>query len=266
MTRRRVKTVSWAAALVACAWSATARSQQGPAYALRLELDLPVLALAGAAASIPLVRAETAPPWCAPTCDPSLINALDRPVAGVYRVGWSRVSDVGVIGLVATDVVAMLVDEGPSNALNDAIVVAQTILSAQSFAAWTSAAVRRPRPYVYGENAPLDERQNPYAALSFFSGHSTTAFAAAVALHRTLARRHPDSPVPNIVLVSTLAVAGLVASGRVASGNHFPTDVFVGAVVGSSTGVLVPALHGSGLALAPFGSADAAGIGVRGVW
>src|SRR5262249_23546400 len=155
-------------------------------------------------------------------CDPSRINALDRPVAGVYRVGWSHVSDVALGSLVLTDVVAMLVDEGGPNALNDAVVVAQTILSAQSFAAWTSAAVRRPRPYMYGENAPLDERRNPYAALSFFSGHATTAFAAAVVLHRTLARRHPDSAVPHLVLASTLAVAGLVATGRVASGNHFP--------------------------------------------
>jgi membrane-associated phospholipid phosphatase len=119
---------------------------------------------------------------------------------------------------------------------------------------------------MYGENAPLDERQNPYGALSFFSGHSTTAFAAAVVLHRTLARRHPGSAAPNLLLASTLAVAGLVAAGRVASGNHFPTDVTVGAVVGSSMGVLVPALHGPGMALAPFASADSAGLGLRGVW
>jgi len=266
MTRRRAKTVPCAAALLACLWSDAAAAEQGPAYALRLELDLPVLALASAAAAIPLFRAETAPPWCAPKCDPTHINALDRPTAGVYRIGWSRVSDVAVGALVLTDVVAMFLDEGPVNALNDAVVVAQTILSAQSFAAWTSAAVRRPRPYAYGEDAPLDERQNPYAALSFFSGHTTTAFAAAVALHRTLARRHPESIVPNVVLVSTLAVAGLVAAGRVASGNHFPSDVLVGAVVGSSTGVLVPALHGPGMALAPFGGSDAAGLGLRGVW
>jgi membrane-associated phospholipid phosphatase len=263
---RRAPKLSFAVALVMCLWSGAPRAEQGPAYALRLELDLPVLALAAAAASMPLVRAETAPPWCAPVCDPSRVNAFDRPVAGVYRVSWSNLSDVAVGSLVLTDVVVMLVDEGPGNTLNDAVVVAETILGAQSFAAWTSAAVRRPRPYVYSENAPLDERQNPYAALSFFSGHTTTAFAAAVVLHRTLARRHPDSAVPHIVLASTLAVAGLVGTARVLSGNHFPSDALVGAVVGSSTGVLVPALHGSGLSLTPFASADGAGVGVRGVF
>jgi membrane-associated phospholipid phosphatase len=263
---RRATPFSFAAALALGLASRPAAAQEGPAYALHLEVDLPILALDAALAATPLVRPETAPPWCAPKCDPARINALDRPVAGVYRLGWSRVSDVGVGALLATDVAAMLVDEGPLGALNDAVVVTQTILSAQTLAAWTSLVVRRPRPYMYGENAPLDERQNPYGALSFFSGHSTTAFAAAVVLQRTLARRHPGSPLPNVLLASTLAVAGLVAVGRVASGNHFPTDVTVGAVVGSSMGVLVPALHGPGMALAPFAAPDTAGIGLRGVW
>jgi membrane-associated phospholipid phosphatase len=255
-----------AASLFACVWSARALAEQGPAYALRLDVDLPVLALDAALSAMPIVRPETAPAWCAPRCDPSRINAIDRPFAGVYRLGWARVSDVGVGALLATDVAAMLVDEGPLGALSDAVVVAQTILSAETLAAWTSIAVRRPRPYLYGDSAPLAERENPYAALSFFSGHTTTAFAAAVVLHRTLARRNPGSIVPNVLLASTLAVAGLVAAGRVASGNHFPTDVTVGAVVGSSAGVLVPALHGPGMTLAPFTSADTAGIGLRGAW
>jgi membrane-associated phospholipid phosphatase len=266
MTRRRAATLSIAAAISAGLWSSPAVAEEGPAYALRLEIDLPILALDASLAAIPIVRPETPPPWCAPKCDPARINALDRAVAGVYRLGWARVSDVGVGALVATDVAAMLLDEGPLNALNDAVVVAQTILSAETLAAWTSMIVRRPRPYLYGEDAPLDERQNPYGAMSFFSGHSTTAFAAAVVLQRTLARRHPGSPVPNLVLASTLTVAGLVAVGRVASGNHFPTDVTVGAVVGSSMGVLVPALHGPGMALAPFAGPGTAGIGLRGAW
>jgi hypothetical protein len=263
MTRANV---GLALALVSTLFSCVARADEGPAYALKLEVDLPVLALATVTAAMPLVRGETAPPWCAPKCDPARVNALDRPVAGVYRVGWGTVSDVAVGALVATDVVALFVDEPPAGALNDAIVVAQAILSAQSLAAWTSAAVRRPRPFAYGETAPLDKRQDANAALSFFSGHTTTAFAAAVVLQRTLSRRHPGSPVPNIVLGSTLAVATLVGAGRVASGNHFPTDVMVGAVVGSSVGVLVPALHGPSMALAPFASADAGGVRLTGVF
>jgi hypothetical protein len=259
------RTRDFLAVAVGC-WlrSSAASAQDGPTYALRLDIDLPVLAIAAAMAAAPLVRAETPPPWCAPRCDPGRINAFDRGTAGVYRTGWARVSDVAVGALVAANVLTLTVDEGFGNALNDAVVVAETVLLSEAVAAWTSAGVRRPRPYVYGDQAPEDTRNDPYAALSFFSGHTTTAFAAAVVLHRTLARRHPDSTAPNIVLGSTLAVASLVGAGRILSGNHFPTDVLVGAVVGSSFGVLVPALHASALALTPFASSDGAGICARG--
>ncbi len=241
-----------------------AAQDDGPTYALRLDVDLPALGLAAALASIPLVRSEISPPWCAPQCNPDSVNAFDRPVAGIYRPTWSRVSDVAVGALVATDVIALVADEGIANTLNDAVVLAQAILGSEGLAAWTSHAVRRPRPYLYGDAAPIGERTDPYGAVSFFSSHTTTAFAAAVTLHQTLLRRHPTSPVPNIVLGSTLAVAALVGTGRVLSGNHFPSDVLVGAVVGSSAGVLVPALHRSGLCLAPFAGTDGAGIGVLG--
>ena len=70
--------------------------------------------------------------------------------------------------------------------------------------------------------------------------------------------------MPTIVLGSTLAGAALVGTGRVVSGNHFPSDVLVGAIVGTSAGVLVPALHGSGLGLAPFSTAGAHGVCLQG--
>jgi membrane-associated phospholipid phosphatase len=260
----RKEGVPWAVVIAFCLVSSPAAADDGPTYALRLDRDLPVLGVAAAMAASSVVRAETPPPWCAPRCDPSRVNAFDRATAGVYRPSWSRASDVGVGALLAANVVTVALDEGFGNMLNDAVVIAQAILASQGLATLTSAAVRRPRPYAYGDDAPLGERTDPYAALSFFSGHTTTAFAAAVVLHRTLARRHPESSLPNIVLGSTLAVAAFVGAGRVLSGNHFPTDVLTGAVVGSSAGVLVPALHGSGLALTPLGSAEVAGMCVRG--
>jgi len=41
------------------------------------------------------------------------------------------------------------------------------------------------------------------------------------------------------------------------AGDHFPTDVIVGAGVGTSFGFLVPALHDRGVTVAPAYTADA---------
>jgi membrane-associated phospholipid phosphatase len=119
---------------------------------------------------------------------------------------------------------------------------------------------------MYSEEAPLDARTDANGALSFFSGHTTTAFAAAVVLNRTLARRHPQSSAQWIALGTTLGAASLVGVSRIVSGNHFPTDVMAGALVGSSVGVLVPALHRSGLTLTPVSSTNTLGLSFGGVW
>ena len=56
------------------------------------------------------------------------------------------------------------------------------------------------------------------------SGHATTAFAAALAAGLV----HPRLRVPLLVL------AGLIAVSRVWLGVHYPSDVLVGAAVGSA--------------------------------
>ena len=175
-------------------------------------------------------------------------------------------TDVTVATLVITPIVVMAADEGLANMLNDLVVVAETQLIASAFASLTSAAVRRPRPYMYSEAAPLADRQQADGALSFFSGHTTNAFAASLVLYSTLKRRHPDSPAAYFALGGTVAAASVVGAGRILAGNHFPTDVLTGALVGSSMGILVPALHASGLSVSPAPVGGSAGLSVSGFW
>jgi membrane-associated phospholipid phosphatase len=56
-------------------------------------------------------------------------------------------------------------------------------------------------------------------------------------------QRYPDSPWVVPIWVFGLATATTTAITRVTSGRHFPTDVLVGAAVGSLTGWLIPRLH-----------------------
>src|SRR4051812_8830858 len=146
-----MKLLGPAAATVALSLLSTAAlaqsvAERGPTYALDLSRDIPVLALAGAAAVTPSLQLEAPPAWCAPLCDARRVNAFDRPAAGVYRPTWARVTDVTVATLVVTPIVVMAADEGFANTLNDLVVIAETQLVASAFASLTSAAVRRPRP------------------------------------------------------------------------------------------------------------------------
>ena len=69
------------------------------------------------------------------------------------------------------------------------------------------------------------------------------AFAAASFATTTYFAYHPESPWKWAVAGSSFALAGTTALLRVASGNHFPSDVLSGAAIGSLIGWLVPSLH-----------------------
>jgi len=88
-----------------------------------------------------------------------------------------------------------------------------------------------------------EQREAFSAGLSFFSGHTTASFAAASSFAATFAIRHPTSRLRALVWIVSLAAATVVPLCRVASGEHFWSDVIVGSAVGSAVGTLVPHLH-----------------------
>ncbi len=222
-----------------------------PAYQLYAETDLPLLGIGLVMASTRLVR--TQPAYCAPLCDKTQLNGLDRATAGFYDTGWSTASDIGIYGLMGGAALFLTIDEGALPALNDAVVVAESALTATAVSSLATLAAGRPRPFLYGEKAPLDVRNSADAGLSFVSSHASVSFAIAVSTYVTARRLHPHvgEVVPAFVLVAGLATASFVSTARVAAGKHFVTDSIAGAVIGSSVGVLIPALHTSPVKVVP---------------
>lgn len=244
------------ALLVVCALAASARADEGhdedqPAYRLRLDVDVPVMV--GSALVTTVWFTDLGPAWCAPQCDPKGLDALDRPFAGRYHPGWTTAGTLTVAGLVVAAPATLWAHERFALAANDTIVVAEAGIVTAGFAALFEAGVRRPRPFLYGTAAPLSERESTNAGLAFFSGHTSDAFAVSIATYVTLSRLH--SRYRYVALGVGLAASTFVGVSRVAAGDHFPTDVLVGAGVGASIGWLVPALHSRHIAVTPTGIA-----------
>jgi hypothetical protein len=107
--------------------------------------------------------------------------------------------------------------------------------------------VQRPRPYTHRKEpaaASYIESQGKDAYLSFYSGHSATAFSAAVAGSYMFAATHAESASRFWMWGTEFALAGATATLRVRAGKHYYSDVLVGAVIGSGVGIAMPLLEG----------------------
>ena len=101
----------------------------------------------------------------------------------------------------------------------------------------------RPRPYTYNSNLPLGTRQRKASFESFWSGHASLAFTTAVFAGYVYQNHHPRSRFIIPVWITGISCATATSILRVSSGNHFPSDVIVGAAAGSFIGWVIPWIH-----------------------
>jgi membrane-associated phospholipid phosphatase len=103
--------------------------------------------------------------------------------------------------------------------------------------------IERYRPFIYNPDVPLSKKLNSDAKMSFFSNHTATAFASAVFISTVYGDYNPDSDLKPYIWAGSLIAASAVGYLRYEAGAHFPTDIFVGAVLGSAIGYGIPWMH-----------------------
>ena len=171
------------------------------------------------------------------------VNAFDRSATYNWSKNISSVSDVCVIMTALSPVSLFLDKEIREDFQTVSTMYLETMLLAAFLPSIAKGSAERIRPFVYNENAPLNDKLDVEAKKSFFSGHTTVAFASAVFLSTVYEGCFPDSKYKNYVWAGSLFTASLTGFLRYESGAHFPTDVLIGAVVGSAVGYLIPYLH-----------------------
>lgn len=172
------------------------------------------------------------------------INAFDRWATNNYSVKISKTSDYLAVFAIVAPAAFFANDRIGKDWEKVSFMYMETMLWSAMLPSYAKGTVKRLRPYSY--NSSASESISSDTRKSFFSGHTCVAFSSAVFLSKVFSDYNPDSKYIPYICGGSLLLAGTVGFLRIESGMHFPTDVLVGAVVGSAVGYIIPALHKKG--------------------
>ena len=173
------------------------------------------------------------------------VNAFDRYFMHGYNKPLNAVGNVmmGVIpaGALALNAIFIYKEYELTDLLTETVMAAETFLMAHTLPHVVKPLVSRVRPYNY--YAAADNPEKSDWNHSFFSGHTTMAFAGATFGSYTFCKWFPDSKLKIPVIAISYSLATFTGISRLYAGCHFATDVLMGAAVGTAIGFFVPWLH-----------------------
>ncbi len=175
----------------------------------------------------------------------SQINFFDRSAVNFYSKDLSLLSDVFVISTVSLPLSLLLIDDAKTDLQSIGIMYLETLALTYGITNLTKNLTQRYRPYAYRSDVSLSEKLSLDTKKSFFSGHTSVAFASAVFFSTVYSEISSNESSKTLVWVGSLTLASTVGLLRYFSGKHFPTDIIAGAVVGSLVGYGIPKIHQS---------------------
>ncbi len=281
--------------------AATAEPLQ-PVFTINEEVDLPLIVGLGTLWLVPELGLKDQ--FASPTFDAALtyphIGDMDRASMGQ----WDPTADLASDVLLGVSFGLPFLLNGVDDAVwgskradaarwfwADSVILMQAVAFAGALTNLAKLAFDRYRPYMYiiaeeafeedydailateASRASYEEAiEDPDAGKSFWSGHTSLIFTAMCTSAALLTYKHlDDHPAPLFGLWGgTVAMGVAMAALRVQAGLHFPSDVIVGAIVGTATGLVVPALHRNRkplpMVIAPSGGRDGGGVSLSLVW
>lgn len=246
-----------------------------PPYQLNTGREVGLLGLGAATGVTSLVLEQKLDPLTATevnSLNRADINAFDRRAAYQYSTTASHLSDATLLGNVAvTGLLTLGTPVMRREVKTVGVMFLETLLLANGVQRSIKNLTERTRPYVYNPNAPLDTKLDRSSRQSFFSGHTTNAFATAVFTGEVFRHYFPASRFRGLVWGGSLGLATATAVLRYEAGMHYPTDLIAGAAFGSLVGWGIPKLHevtgktalGRRLDLQPWSNGQSSGIYAR---
>jgi membrane-associated phospholipid phosphatase len=146
------------------------------------------------------------------------------------------VKQAGILGLAATAGLGIYgFASGEEKARNTFLLSAESLIITGVFVQTLKHTTGRHRPYTGDPSNSWSGPTTRGSHASFPSGDASSAFAIA----SVVASEYDNAVVPPLVY----GLSTLIAAGRVYNNAHWPSDVFLGSVIGYVTGKTIVATH-----------------------
>ena len=220
-------------------------AQQSP-YQTNWKLDLPIYAVGTTYGAVERLKPKSYPSLTTlqiNQLNPRSVGSFDRFATTLWNVPLQKASTYLSVGAIGIPILLQLDPAMRKHWKTNMVLYGEVLLLDNLVKNITKNAVLRTRPLAYNAVVPMDEKLDIDTRNSFFSGHTSTTAAATFFAAQMYADYHPDSPYKSVVWAAAAGIPAVVGYLRVAGGQHYPSDVIVGYVVGAGIGLLVPYIH-----------------------
>lgn len=201
------------------------------------------------------MHATSSAPWDKSLFDIFSVNILDRSLARPYHHLLHKISDLTcALDLVVLPLAILIFSTVKSKRKTFTfftllLVYATCIFFSKGIYDFIKSTVERIRPYMYFENPSPKGILNGDFQHSFPSGHTCNAclgaafFTATLVFYKKNLSLKKQSHLVSFLIALAYLIAAVTGALRIISGNHFFTDVIVGALLGSFEGYAVTLLN-----------------------
>lgn len=177
------------------------------------------------------------------TLDPNDINPLDRIATNYSSIQAHEVSNYLWRGSFALPVALILDKKMRQNAGKLCVLWLEAAIINAAATQVFKHTFRRPRPFVFDEDADIDIKLQKNAKASFLSGHTSMTATNTFFAAKVFSDYYPDSEWKPVVWGIAVTIPAITGYMRVRGGRHYPTDVMAGYALGAFVGYMVPHLH-----------------------
>ncbi len=171
------------------------------------------------------------------------IPSFDRHGADVYHEKANETGDLFFYSAMPLPVLLML----DKKIRKDGLKIAALYLESMSVTGllYTGSVYLndRYRPYTYNSSVPMSERTRGGGKNSFFAGHVALVGTSTFFMAKVFNDYHPDSKIKWLPFTVAALATGGTGYLRYRGGQHFLSDIIIGTVVGTLSGILVPHVH-----------------------